>query len=225
MWDLRSPTRDQTRVSGIGRQILHLWTTREVPTISFLFFHTSLQPMAHLLVTPPPSLPTPPRPLPEEAGNGPGRTFYFSGFFLSSSPLLTPNTPRFLLQALSLELANHIRWVQPSSPSDLLKALFQRSGVLLLLGISVNTVASLPTFFTDALSKKEGSGELLCLGGEGRGGIQLPWPGLASPPSPLCGEVTGFKGLGKSVLGSHLSISGFLAHSNSERDLSPVKVA
>ena len=97
--------------------------------------------------------------------------------------------------------------------------------VILLLGILVNTVAPLPTSFTDALSKKEGSGKLLCLGGEGRGGIQLPWPGLAFPPSPLCGKVTGFKGLGKSVLSSHLSISGFLAHSNSERDWSAVKVA
>ena len=115
--------------------------------------------------------------------------------------------------------------MQPSSPGDLLKTLFQRSGVLLLLGILVNTVAPLPTSFPDALSKKEGSGKLLCLGGEGRGGIQLPWPGLAFPPSPLCGKVTGFKGLGKSVLSSHLSISGFLAHSNSERDWSAVKVA
>ena len=31
MWDLSSPTRDQTCVSCIGRQIPDHWTTREVP--------------------------------------------------------------------------------------------------------------------------------------------------------------------------------------------------
>ena len=30
MWDLSSPTRDQTCISCIGRQILNHWTTREV---------------------------------------------------------------------------------------------------------------------------------------------------------------------------------------------------
>ena len=32
MWDLSSPTRDQTCVLCIGRQILNYWVTREVPT-------------------------------------------------------------------------------------------------------------------------------------------------------------------------------------------------
>ena len=36
MWDLSSPTRDQTRVPCIGRQILNYWTTREVPRL-FIF--------------------------------------------------------------------------------------------------------------------------------------------------------------------------------------------
>ena len=31
VWDLSSPTRDQTCVTCIGRQILNHWTTREVP--------------------------------------------------------------------------------------------------------------------------------------------------------------------------------------------------
>ena len=31
MWDLNSPTRDQTRVPCIARWILNHWTTREVP--------------------------------------------------------------------------------------------------------------------------------------------------------------------------------------------------
>ena len=185
---------------------------------------SSPRPICWSPLTPASPPPTQPRPLPEAAGNGPGRNFRFSGFFLLPLPFRTPYTPRSLLQPLSLELANHIPWVQPSSPGDLLKALFQRSGVLLLLGIPVNTVTPLPASFTDALSEKEGSGKLLCLGGEGRGGIQLPWPGLAFPPCPLCGKVTGFKGLGKAVLSARLSASGFLAHSNSERDLSPVKV-
>ena len=35
LWDLGSPTRDQTRVPSIGRQILSHWTTREVLTIRF----------------------------------------------------------------------------------------------------------------------------------------------------------------------------------------------
>ena len=33
MWDLSSPTRDQTFISCIARQILNLWTTREVPIL------------------------------------------------------------------------------------------------------------------------------------------------------------------------------------------------
>ena len=31
VWDLSSPTRDQTHVLGIGRQSLNHWTTIEVP--------------------------------------------------------------------------------------------------------------------------------------------------------------------------------------------------
>ena len=40
MWDLRSPARDQTCVSWIGRQILNHWTTREVPRS---FFNQSIR--------------------------------------------------------------------------------------------------------------------------------------------------------------------------------------
>ena len=36
LWDLSSPTRDRTCVPCIGRWILNLWTTREVPFLSFL---------------------------------------------------------------------------------------------------------------------------------------------------------------------------------------------
>ena len=35
MWDLSSLTRDQTRISCIGRWILYHWTTKEVPVIPF----------------------------------------------------------------------------------------------------------------------------------------------------------------------------------------------
>ena len=35
MWDLSSPTRDQTCVPCIGRQILYHWTTREVPITEY----------------------------------------------------------------------------------------------------------------------------------------------------------------------------------------------
>ena len=35
MRDLSSPTRDQTHVPCIGRQILNLWISREVPGIEF----------------------------------------------------------------------------------------------------------------------------------------------------------------------------------------------
>ena len=31
MWDISSPTRDQTHVPCIGRWMLNYWTTREVP--------------------------------------------------------------------------------------------------------------------------------------------------------------------------------------------------
>ena len=34
MWDLSSPTKDQTHIPCIGRQSLNHWTTREVPLIS-----------------------------------------------------------------------------------------------------------------------------------------------------------------------------------------------
>ena len=34
--DFSSPTRDQTCIPCIGRQILNHWTTREVPFITFL---------------------------------------------------------------------------------------------------------------------------------------------------------------------------------------------
>ena len=37
MWDLSSPTRDQTRVPCSGRQILYYWTTRKVPGIPIHF--------------------------------------------------------------------------------------------------------------------------------------------------------------------------------------------
>ena len=33
IWDLSSPTRDQTCIPCIGRQILNHWTTREVPSM------------------------------------------------------------------------------------------------------------------------------------------------------------------------------------------------
>ncbi|KAB0380670.1 hypothetical protein FD755_008454 [Muntiacus reevesi] len=37
MWDLRSATRYQTRVPGIGKQILKHWMTRELPLREHLF--------------------------------------------------------------------------------------------------------------------------------------------------------------------------------------------
>ena len=37
MWDLSSPTRDQTRVLCTGRRILYHWTTREVHQTSSYF--------------------------------------------------------------------------------------------------------------------------------------------------------------------------------------------
>ena len=37
-WDLSSPTRDQTHVPCIGRQILNHWTTSEVPLGKAFFF-------------------------------------------------------------------------------------------------------------------------------------------------------------------------------------------
>ena len=33
MWDLSSPTRNQTRIPCTGRQIFNHWTTREVPSL------------------------------------------------------------------------------------------------------------------------------------------------------------------------------------------------
>ena len=33
MWDLSSPTRDQTRTPCIGRRSLNHWTTKEVPEV------------------------------------------------------------------------------------------------------------------------------------------------------------------------------------------------
>ena len=36
MWDLSSPTRDQTQVPCIGRRVLNPWTTREAPLFRFL---------------------------------------------------------------------------------------------------------------------------------------------------------------------------------------------
>ena len=114
----------------------------------------------------------------------------------------------------------------------MLKALFQISVVLSLLGILINTLASStnPPSKKEALLRKEGNGnveaELLCLSClERGGGIHLPWPALAFPPFPLFGKVTGFKGLGMSVLSPCFSISGFLACPNSKRDLSLVKAA
>ena len=38
MWDFSSPTRDQTCVPWIARQILNQWTTREVPVWSTFYF-------------------------------------------------------------------------------------------------------------------------------------------------------------------------------------------
>ena len=37
MWNLSSLTRDQTHISSNGRQILHHWTTWEVPKVAVLF--------------------------------------------------------------------------------------------------------------------------------------------------------------------------------------------
>ena len=33
IWDLSSPTRNQTRIPCTGRQIFNHWTTREVPSL------------------------------------------------------------------------------------------------------------------------------------------------------------------------------------------------
>ena len=35
MWDLTSPTRDQTQVPCTGRRILNPWTTKEAPHSAF----------------------------------------------------------------------------------------------------------------------------------------------------------------------------------------------
>ena len=37
MWDLRSPTRDQTHIPCIAKQILDHWTMRDVPGQLFKF--------------------------------------------------------------------------------------------------------------------------------------------------------------------------------------------
>ena len=42
IWDLSSPTRDQTHVPCTGRQILNHWTTREVPLILLLNVYINL---------------------------------------------------------------------------------------------------------------------------------------------------------------------------------------
>jgi len=41
-WDLSSPTKYQTHISCIGRQILNQWTTREVSYTFFFFFFINL---------------------------------------------------------------------------------------------------------------------------------------------------------------------------------------
>ena len=45
-WDLRSRTREGTRVPCTGRQILNYWTTGEVP-FGFLQAHTSSELQLH----------------------------------------------------------------------------------------------------------------------------------------------------------------------------------
>lgn len=35
MWDLSSPTKNQTHIPCIGRQNLHHWATRQVPTDTY----------------------------------------------------------------------------------------------------------------------------------------------------------------------------------------------
>ena len=55
MWDLTSPTRDQTCVPCIARQILNHWTTREVPSQgAFNRYLVIFQPLSgiHLFVIP-----------------------------------------------------------------------------------------------------------------------------------------------------------------------------
>ena len=47
MWDLISPTRDQTHTSCTGRQSLNHWTTREVPRAPTCFLH----PHQHYIIT------------------------------------------------------------------------------------------------------------------------------------------------------------------------------
>ena len=51
MWNLRSPTRDQTLTSCIGRWSLHHWTTREAPTFESFCWTPSLP--AHSELTSP----------------------------------------------------------------------------------------------------------------------------------------------------------------------------
>ena len=49
MWDLSFPTRDQTQVLCIGRQIPHHWTTRKVPSFLFFSLHLFSFPLISLL--------------------------------------------------------------------------------------------------------------------------------------------------------------------------------
>ena len=46
MWDISSPTRDQTRTPCIGRRSLNHWTAREIPVHSTLDSH--FEPRARL---------------------------------------------------------------------------------------------------------------------------------------------------------------------------------
>ena len=55
MWDLTSPTRDQTCAPCIARWILNHWTTREVPSLgAFNGYLVTVQPLSriHLFVIP-----------------------------------------------------------------------------------------------------------------------------------------------------------------------------
>ena len=48
MWDLSSPTRDQTCISCIARQILNHWTTREVPILLKPHFRPLIEILLHM---------------------------------------------------------------------------------------------------------------------------------------------------------------------------------
>ena len=49
MWDLGFPTRDQTQVLCIERQIPHHWTTRKVPSFLFFWLHLFSFPLISFL--------------------------------------------------------------------------------------------------------------------------------------------------------------------------------